>query len=396
VEELRALQAAAAADLRGAKAERMPALDLSAGYTRYSKVAEFQVNLPGQGPTTLFPDLPNQFRSRAEVAVPLYTGGRVSGSIAAAQHQLAAAEKDVEAGLSDLVLETTNAYWSLVAARESARVLAESIASYEADLKQVRDRAEVGMAARGDVLSVEVDRDRAELARIEAENAAAVANEDLVRLLALPPGSRVEPTEPVLGAAVGAEPVAALVARAADARPEIASLRARVAAGDGRTKAAGADRRPRASMNAGFDYARPNYRTFPLTDEFDDSWSVGLNLTWRVFDGGRTSARVARAQAETDATRHRLAELERQVRLEVTSRALDLQTAREALGVADRTLVSAQESLKVAQDRYREGLIPASELLDAQSRTLRAGLDRTEAAARLRQARAGLDRAVGR
>jgi outer membrane protein len=395
VEELRALSAAAAADLRGAKAERLPIVDLSASLTRYSNVPELVLDVPGRT-EPLFPNIPNHYGARAELSLPLYTGGRVKGEIDAARHQLAAAEKDVDTGVSDLALETATAYWRLVAAREAARVLAESIESYDANLKQVRDRADVGMAARGDVLSVQVDRDRAELARLSAENAAALANEDLVRLLALPAGARVEPTEPLLAAAVEVEPTAALVARALDGRPEIASLRARVAAGQGRETIARAAKRPQASLGAGYDYARPNMRVVPPADRFDDSWSVGVNVAWRVFDGGRSSAAVARARAETDAARQRLADVERRVRLDVTGSALDLRTRRAGLEVADRTLESARENLKVAEDRYREGLVPASELLDAQARLLRAGLDRTEAATDVRQARATLDRAVGR
>ena len=52
--------------------------------------------------------------------------------------------------------------------------------------------------------------------------------------------------------------------------------------------------------------------------------------------------------------------------------------------------------MRVSQDRYREGLIPASELLDAQQRLLQAGLSLTRSYTQLRQARANLDRAVGR
>ena len=50
----------------------------------------------------------------------------------------------------------------------------------------------------------------------------------------------------------------------------------------------------------------------------------------------------------------------------------------------------------MAQDRYREGVIPSSELLDAETALERAELARTEAMASLRLAAAGLDRAVGR
>ena len=395
MDELRALSAAAAADLRGARAGRLPLVDAFASFVRHSDVPELVLDVPGRaGP--LFPNIPRHYRARAEMALPLYTGGRVEGAIDAARHQLAAAEKDVDAGLGDLVLEATTAYWRLVAAREAARVLAESIASYDADLKRVRDRAEVGMAARSDVLSVQVDRDRAELGRLEAENAAALAHEDLVRLLDLPAGARVDPVEPLLAAAAEPEPTDALVARALEGRPEIASLRARVAAGEGRVRIARSASRPQAQVGAGYEYARPNARIVPPADRFDDAWSVGVSVSLRVFDGGRTSAAVARAEAETDAARQRLADVERRVRLDVASGALDLQTRRAALVVADRTLESAQENLNVAQDRYREGLVPASELLDAQERLLRAGLDRTRAATEVRQARAALDRAVGR
>jgi outer membrane protein TolC len=50
----------------------------------------------------------------------------------------------------------------------------------------------------------------------------------------------------------------------------------------------------------------------------------------------------------------------------------------------------------VATDRYREGVIPSSDLLDAEVAEERAALARAEALAALRLAAAGLDRAVGR
>jgi outer membrane protein TolC len=80
----------------------------------------------------------------------------------------------------------------------------------------------------------------------------------------------------------------------------------------------------------------------------------------------------------------------------VTQRALELGTAERRVAVAERGLDAARESRKVAQDRYREGVIPSSELLDAETALERAELSRTEALAALRLAAALLDRAVGR
>jgi outer membrane protein TolC len=80
----------------------------------------------------------------------------------------------------------------------------------------------------------------------------------------------------------------------------------------------------------------------------------------------------------------------------VTAGVLDLSSRRASVEVAERSLEAARENVRVSQDRYREGLIPASEMLDAESRLLQAGLSRTRSATQLQQARANLDRAVGR
>ncbi len=75
---------------------------------------------------------------------------------------------------------------------------------------------------------------------------------------------------------------------------------------------------------------------------------------------------------------------------------LDVETAAAARGVAEQGLASARENARVARDRYREGLIPSAELLDAETNLLRAGLSLSEAENGLRLALDGLDRAVGR
>jgi outer membrane protein len=118
--------------------------------------------------------------------------------------------------------------------------------------------------------------------------------------------------------------------------------------------------------------------------------------SWAVFDSGRTKTAVAQARAQAEAARFGLADLERRIRFEVTGRRLEVDTARASVGVADRSLQSASENLRVSKDRYRAGVLASSDLLDAEVDLLRAGLARTGALARLRIAEAGLERAVGK
>jgi outer membrane protein len=440
--ELRSLAAAAGAGLTGARAERLPRIDATASYTRQSDVPELRLTLPGLGTETVFPNIPDNYRGHLGLELPLYTSGRIANAVTANAGQLTAANQDVQQGRADVEQETATAYWSLVTARDSERVLAESLVGYDAHLKESRDRRDVGMAASNEVLAVQVQREQAELARLQAASSAAVANANLLRLLDLPPGTVIEPVEPLAEPTPAAVPPAApsgaplpaptaapgasspaapapappavpaaappaapatadqppetLVAAAEAARPEIVALRSRIAAGRANAAAMRAGLWPQANLSAGYDYANPNPRILPLEPRWKSSWSVGAVVSLSLFDGGRTTAAAAQIDAQADALGHRLEDLERRVRLEVTQRLLELATARQAAAVAGANLDSAHENVRVAHDRYHEGVIPSSELLDAETALLRAGLDRTNALAQVRVALANLERAVGR
>jgi len=398
--ELSAQQTAAEAGLRGARAETMPQVDLSGGYTRNSHVDEFVLALPGQPPRVLFPDLPDFYRLHAGASLPLWTGGRIESAVTAADRQREAAGLDLAGGEHDVVLETSTAYWRLVTARESERVLREAVTAYEAHLTDARHRFDYGVAARNEVLAVQVERDRAELARLQAENAAAIANADLGRLVGLPSGTLIEPTEPlpaapaVAASTAGSDPEA-LFAAADKARPELRALEARIAAARANVDLQRAAAKPQASLSLGYDYANPNPRIVPPRDEFRGTWAAGVTVSLKAFDGGRSAAAAAQAAAQADALARELEDRRQRLRLEVTSRLLDVRTALAGLAVTERNLEAARENVKVAKDRYREGVIPSTELLDAETALLRAGLDQTSAATQVRVALANLEHAVG-
>jgi outer membrane protein TolC len=393
---LQALERAAGEGVRSARGARLPQLELSGWYARSSDVPELTLALPGAPPRTIFPNIPDAFRTRAAAAVPVYTGGRVSQAIESARRQQEASARDAEAAAHDVVFETRSAYWALVAAREAERVLAEAKAAFEGHLRDARNRRDLGLAASNEVLAVQVERDRAELQRLEAANDAALANANLVRLLGLGAGAEVEPIEPRTPPALPPLDTPALAAKAEAGRSELQALRSRAAAAAASAHAARAAALPQASVTAAYEYANPNLRVLPLTAEWRSTWSVGLQLSWTVFDGGRAGAAAAQLEAQADALRRQLDDARRRLAFEVTHRVLDLSTARAALEVAERNREAAGENLRVARDRYREGVLASSELLDAETVLLRAGLDHTQAVARLHVGLAALDRAVGR
>ena len=394
--ELGQLRIAAGADAAEASEARKPTLDLAASYSRLSDINEFLIPQPPGEPPLGFLNLPHNYRLTARARLPLYAGGRIDGQIDATREIERAAELDLDAGRRVLILETEVAYWGLVTARESARVLQRGLAVFEAHLIDARNRERFGLAARNEVLAVEVERDRAELRRLRAENGAELAEANLLYLLQLPSNAVIEPTEPLESAPPNRVNVEVLVEQALEARPERAGLLSRVRAAEANVRIAGSTTRPQVGLTAGFMYANPNRNFVPPDEDWRTSWDVGVELSMRVFDGGRTSASVARAEANVAALRQRLDDFERRVRLQVTSAFLDVRTAHAAIRVAEGALLAGRENERVSAERYREGVIPSSERLDAEIAVLEAGLERTQTLADARLARANLDRATAR
>jgi outer membrane protein TolC len=395
VAQLRSLEIAAREGERLATSGRMPQIDVSASYSRNSDVPEFAT---GFGPTrtVIFPNIPDNYRARAAASLPLYTGGRVTSQIDAAQSYVTAAGEDIVAGDKDAALEAASAYWNLATAIETDRVLTASLAAFDQHLTDAKNRVDLGFAARNEFLAVQAERDRAELQRLRARNLAQTANANLLRILNIQAGTKIVPADPFASVAVTPADIEPLVTEALESRAELKSLHARVAAADSSASTARASKLPQASLAAAYDYASPNQKILPMTDAWEDTWSVGVGVSWTLFDGGRSSASEAKARAEAEALRRYLEDIELRIRLEVTQRALDLETSIAAVGVSKRGLESAEENERVSRDRYREGVLSSSDLLDAETQTLRAGLDLAVAQGQLRVTEAQLARALGR
>ena len=61
-------------------AATLPRLTGQAGYTRTNHVEAFGVLLPDNQLRVIYPDIPDNYRTRADLQWPLYTGGRLLGA----------------------------------------------------------------------------------------------------------------------------------------------------------------------------------------------------------------------------------------------------------------------------------------------------------------------------
>jgi outer membrane protein len=395
VAELRARQDGARAGVDARRAAIAPQVSLLAGYTRTNHVDVFGIPQPDGRLRVVYPDIPDNYRTRLDVTWPLYTGGRAESLTLAAGAEAAAAGKDLAAVEAALRFEVTRAYWSAVTAAETVRVLEQALARSDAYIKDLRARLDAGLIPPNDVLTAEAQRSRQDVQAIEARNISELSLAELRRLANLAPEARIRLATPLVAPESGTVELDAQISRAKGSRPERAALVDRIEAAAARLAAAGASARPNVTVTGGADYGRPNARIFPRSDQWKPSWDVSVNASWSLWDGGRRTAEVGEASAAERALRARLEEIDSLIALEVRQRRLDLEAGIAAARAAADGVRSAAEARRVVDERFAAGVATSTDMLDAQVALLQAELDRTRALANARIAEARLSRAVG-
>lgn len=397
--ELAAREEAARAVEDQREAAARPQLAAIASYTRTNHVDEFSVPNTSGGVRILFPDIPDNVRSRVDLQWPIYTGGRLQALVKAAGADAEATAQERTGARADLRLEITRAYWAVITARASEQVLRQALERTNAHLVDVRNQLGVGLVPPSDVLSIEAQQARQQMLSIEAANILETASADFRRLTGLDPdvpfelvdSLRVPADQPAV-----APPFRVVVDEARANRPERKALQLRIDAAADRVAAASAGSLPALTALGGYDFSRPNPRIFPIRREWNPSWDIGVNVRWPLFDGGRTRAETAEAIANRRAVEARLRDFDSSIEVEIRQRAADLRSARASIEAAEAGVRAATEARRVLAERFSAGVATNTDVLSAQVTLLQAELDLTRAMANAQLAAARLDRAMGR
>jgi outer membrane protein TolC len=183
--------------------------------------------------------------------------------------------------------------------------------------------------------------------------------------------------------------LAALAARARSLRPELSLLGARAEATDQEAEVERAARRPQVGLSAALLHEDNRYRVN------QDMAQVSIGVQWELFDGGIQRQRADAASARARAARERQADTASLIELEVRREWLAVDEATERLTTTSAAMRQADENLRVARDRYRNGVGTHTEVLDAEAlRTLTDG-NHLNAHYDLHLARYRLKKAVG-
>jgi outer membrane protein len=390
-------------------AGRLPSLKFNAGYTRLSDVPPFEITLPSAlvpspNPVkfVVSPAILDSTSLKLSIQQPVFTGFRLRSSQAAARDAALAAGEDLRKERGDLVFNIENAYWGLVKALEMKNVVAETKARTEAHLRDVQNFFANGLLTNNEVLRVRTQLSQATLMEMDSDNAIQMASLGLCSFMGIPLETGLRAalwTEARSSAAAppstedpGLQP---LIQKAHAGRPELAALDFRIKAAEEGVTAARAGRYPQVFLFGNYYYARPNQRLMPARDEFYKTWDVGIGVSLDIWTWNQTKFQARQAEAQLEQTRDILEQAKDAVAVDVSQSYLGLSLAARRIPVAVEAVRQAEENRRITVDRFKQGLVLNSDVLDAEGLLLQAQTQRIQILADYELAKARLRRAVG-
>jgi len=379
------------ASTRAAYGAFLPSLNLTAGSTRqFTSGARTRVE---NGQVVTLPSTPWSSSAGLSASMTLFAGGGRLFDLKQARAREKSAGVNETAAEFTAALNAKQAYYNVLAARESQVAAAAQLSQAEQQRKTAIARTNARVATRSDSLRAEILYRTAQLAVTEARISLDTSNASLTRAVAsAEPVTAAEETSGPLGLNLDDEALRALALNG----PAVRQAQADLTAARAGTKSAWTDYLP--SLNASYSRTGSGSGDNPefVGSQFGYSGQLRFSASLPVFDQFQrelrvTQAKVGQENAEATLRDARLGALE-----SFTTQLGAFHSAQERVISQTATVEAAEEDLRVQQQRYAVGASTLLDVLTSQTQLNQARSDLIRARYDQRIAKAELEALVGR
>ena len=289
--------------------------------------------------------------------------GKTRKGVEAAEAKALAAEEGMYNLRISLMKQVANGYLRLIMLDEQLRIAHEAVASYRESLKLFENQLEGGVADRLQTSSAEYHLHAAEAQIPNLEMQIAEMENTLSVLAGRAPGPIARGGN-MMAFANASGVAAGIPADVIARRPDIRAAEQKLRAANAEVGVAIASYFPSISLTGLAGVAAPDLR-HGFSGQ-DNGWGIGANLTGPLFNAGSLRAneemkRDAFLAAKADYEQTVLSAL-----AEISTTLTQRTKLRDIMKKQEQAVASSQESVKLAQARYTQGLASYYEVLTAQ------------------------------
>ncbi len=288
-----------------------------------------------------------------------------------AHHLKDAASRQLERADQEIVFHVIDTYYGVLLAKKQLDVAEQGLKTSQAILDLAKNRYESGVVVQSDYLNAQVRLATRNQELVRAQDNLALARAQLNLAIGAPIADEFTLAEALAERSLPALSLDDVEKQALERRPDLNRIRSEEAAQQQSVSIAKSSFGPR--VNAYGDWEADNPTMF--AGGGGNNWVAGVELQVDLFQGGAKRAELSRENALEEKMVALQETATDAIRLEVRRAYYDLDVARQQIDVSRMTIVEAQESLRINQDRYDTGLSTITDLLGAEETTRRAQSD---------------------
>jgi outer membrane protein len=302
------------------------------------------------------------YAGQAQVKQVLYTGGRVMNAVKAGEYAFTASEAKLDKTKQDVVYSVKQSYYTLLLTRELAAVNKGILDNTREHADLIQARFKAGESSTSDVLAIKSAQAGVAQAYEAAQSQTEAAAVLLRTLLYLDDKIIIRPAAQFNYEAQEVEYDAAFL-KAMQARPEIKQLEAQRNAALKNIEIAKALNRP--TVYASWDYYTRSTTLSGTSKNWNDYNVIGITVTWPVFDGWLTKAKVDQAIVDLKETELLRNKAGKDIALDVKRAYLDLKDALEKIKSIAEDVSVYKDHAATIQKQYDSGMASLLALHDA-------------------------------
>lgn len=392
----------AEAELRNAFGDYLPGADFSMGYTRTLNVdgpSRFSI---GGSVITLPGADPDAYTMNGAISYNLFDGFNREANYKRAENNLEAVEFLTDQVFHDVKLDVYNYYIDIIKNYQIVKVRQENINQSKKQLESIIAKNKAGMLPITSVYAQEAELGNLEFELVTAENQLRLSKSNLLAIMGIDPSEEAEFYEKSLPTNISDEEILAfkkeigsidrMMEAAMDLRLDYKAQIASHKSAKQQVKMAKSIYFPRVNAFAGWRWNNSEFSDF---DENGKSY-VGVNLSLPIFQNFRPGNQVQSAKLQAKQREIELRTKEQQIKNEVQTAYLNLQSAEKQVKIANRSVFASQKNYESTKERFDVGSSSITDLILANYQFISSEVNRINAVYNYVAAQSSVLHAIGK
>lgn len=311
------------------------------------------------------PGTQQDFATKLQGEMEVFSGGGRWFDRRAARAGKSAADAELDSIRNQMVMKVTEVYYQWLQAVMFIAVSEKALDAAQVDLELAEARFRAEMVLSSEVLRLKARKAEVQGNLVSAQAGARKLQAGLERLIARPIRAEEAPSPNLSlpdpsdsNRSMGSEQD--LVRQALDKRPEMKAVRSLIEAAAYRVRSARGSLLPRVGASAQYQWNTEKWQDMP------NSWLLGVQATWPLFEGGMTVSRIQEAEVRLKESEARGKQVALDIALEVQQAVQAVHEASEKIKVMAERRLWAEQALEEVRRMYEKQVVTVDALLQAE------------------------------